>query len=131
MTSAATIQRVAHALRAQIRPALEDALAAADALDQLARAPRAHKQRLSDRDTVIRAIAKRFFDGQKIGPTAGGIARGLSSYRSRAWQRLECDFRENPNPTKIEGYFWEVLRLIDEPIGDRQINRILKKNSVF
>lgn len=115
-------------LRAQIRPSPDDAIAAADALDELARAPRSHKERLEARDALIRTVSGKFYEGQTTWAAACGIAKGLSSYRSRAWLRVESDLHQNPDPLKIAGFFWEILKLVDEPIGERQIYRILKNN---
>ena len=128
MTGPDALQRVAIALRSQVQPAPADAVAAANALDELARAPRPHRDRLAARDAVIRAISEKFYVGQATWAAACAIAKGLSSYRSRAWLRVESDLHQNPDPSKIAGFFWEILKLVDEPIGDRQVYRILKNN---
>jgi hypothetical protein len=84
--------------------------------------------RLTARDAVILAISEKFYVGQTTWATACAIAKGLSNYRARAWLRVESDLHQNPDPSKIAGFFWEILKLVDEPIGERQVYRILKNN---
>jgi hypothetical protein len=128
LTSPAALQRVAALLRAQIRPSLADALVAAEILEQLALAPLTHKQRKAARAALFCTIAERFYVGAQPWTAACAIDKGLSAYTTRCWQRRDEYLQQNPAPSTIQGYFWEILRLIDEPVGDRTIYRDLKEN---
>jgi hypothetical protein len=53
------------------------------------------------------------------------LEKGLARYACSAW-RDEKDLTDHPSVGTIKEYFWRILKLIDQPIGAKQIARILR-----
>jgi hypothetical protein len=120
------LRRVADALRAHPDIAPGDALAVADMLEKLALAPPpTFKEKRARRDDLLRAAADRFYAGSTRWMAARGIEKGLARYAGSAW-RDEKDLADYPSGGTIKEYFWRILKLIDQPIGAKQIARILQ-----
>jgi hypothetical protein len=119
------LRRVADALRAHPDIAPGDALVVADLLETLALAPPpTFKEKRARRDDLLRAAADRFHAGSTRWMAARGLGKGLARYAGSAW-RDEKDLADHPSAGTIKEYFWRILKLIDQPIGAKQIARIL------
>ena len=103
-----------------------DARRVAVELRQIALAPLTHRERLTARAALICGIAKRFYAHAPLWTAACAIEKGLSDYVIRCWQRRDEYLQQNPATGTIQGFYWEVLTLVREPLGTRQIYRILK-----
>jgi hypothetical protein len=102
-----------------------DALAVADLLDKLSLAPPpTFKEKRARRDDLLRAAANRFYAGSTRWMAAKGLEKDLARYACSAW-RNEKDLADPPSGT-IKEYLWRILKLIDQPIGAKQIDRILR-----
>jgi hypothetical protein len=120
------LQRVAEALRTHPDIAPGDALAVADLLEKLALAPpQTFKEKRARRDDLLRAAANRFYAGSTRWMAAKGLGKGLARYAGSAW-RDEKDLADYPSGGTIKDFFWRILKLIDQPIGAKQIARILR-----
>jgi hypothetical protein len=56
---------------------------------------------------------------------AKGLEKGLARYAGSTW-RDEKNLADHPSVGTIKDYFWRILKLIDQPIGTKQIARILQ-----
>jgi hypothetical protein len=120
------LRRVADALRAHPDIAPGDALAVADMLEKLALAPPpTFKEKRARRDDLLRAAAGKFHAGSTRWMAAKELEKGLVRYACSAW-RDEKDLADHPSVGTIKEYFWRILKLIDQPIGAKQIARILR-----
>jgi hypothetical protein len=125
LANCAALRRVADALRAHREFAPGDALAVADLLEKLALAPPpTFKEKRARRDDLLRAAANKFYARSTRWMAARGLEKGLARYAGSAW-RDEKDLAEYPSEGTIKEYFWRILKLIDQPIGAKQIARIL------
>jgi hypothetical protein len=126
LVNCVALQRVAEALRAHPDIAPGDALAVADLLEKIALAPPpTFKEKRARRDDLLRAAADRFYAGSTRWMAARGLEKGLARYAGSAW-RDEKDVADYPSGGTIKEYFWRILKLIDQPIGAKQIARILR-----
>lgn len=129
----------AAALRAGGSLDADGAAQLADAFDQIAAGvpadvalglrlkPGQHQSaaQIAARDQLLRLAALRFWPDVGVTEQARHLALALGRYHAGRWQR-ERSANENPHRgDTLAGYLWQLLRLRDRCIGERQIARAL------
>src|SRR5215472_12640876 len=80
-----------------------------------------HAARIAERDRLLRETG--------LLSTPARLASALRRYRSSAWLR-ERTLAQCPHPTaSLQSLLWQVLKLVDRGIGERQMKRILDKST--
>ena len=76
------------------------------------------------RDDLLRHVAAEYYCGQKPSVAAPKIASDLSRFRSSAAWRTARTAAACPYEGE-RAFFWQILRLVDKPIGADRLRRIL------
>jgi hypothetical protein len=119
------------ALTAEERHAVAEALRAVVTLPATLPGQRSleTRQAQAERDRLICTMAREFFAGPLIAPTAETVAKRLAQYRGgQDWKRDQAAESIGYRGT-VRGHCWAVLRAVDRPLSARRIRAILAASS--